>query len=193
MKNLISKFQEKLIISKGNAIFRIAMMFIFIACFIAVIPITFLNFPYHYNYPVFKVAIPAGHYEVAIKITEQGIELNEKQFYEQVSSNDTTFISVDRTGTAIFMVNKNGSSFYYKKATENPLFYNVEKVIITDNTFLVIEKTRSLLAVIFSGIILPLLVLLIFFLLACSAQWKENGYGHDDNGKYVKKFVQVWI
>ena len=193
MKNLISKFQEKLSISKGNAIFRIVLLFCCFACFIAIFPITFLNFPYHYSYPVFKIAIPAGHYEVAMKITEQGIELNEKQFYGQLSSNDTTFISVDRLGTAIFMVNKNGGSFYYKKATENPYFYNVKKVSIANNTFLVIERTRSLLAVIFRGIVLPIFAIFCCLFFALITQFKENGYGYDDNGKYGKKFVEVWI
>ena len=128
-----------------------------------------------------------------MKITEQGIELNEQQFYGQVSENDTTFVWVNGVGVAIFMINKNGSLFYHKKVTENPYFYNVEKVSITNNAFLVIERTRNLPAMIFMGIFVPIFALLSFLYFAFGTQFKQNGYGYNDNGKYEKKFVEVWI
>lgn len=124
MENLISKFQEKLKVSKGNSIFRIFIIVISAVCSVGVILITLFAFPYQYDYPVSKIALSAETItEIAMKISGQGIELSEKQFYKQISSSDTTFVYIENVGFAIFVTNKNGCLFYYKKRNQKPLYF----------------------------------------------------------------------
>lgn len=195
MKKLISKFQEKLNVSKGNAIFRVVMMSIFIACSLATIIIASINFPYRYNCPILSVVIPDGNYVIAKSITEQGIQLEENKFYDQLSLADTIFVSVmGGDGTAIFIVNKKGTSFYYKKKVMIdyfPYFYEIEKVNI-NNKVLSIEKVRSSSSMILGGILLPIVIFFIFLLLLFRTLFKGNGYAYDENGKFREQFLSIW-
>lgn len=195
MKNLISKFQERLSVSKENAIFRIVMMFTFIACFIAIIVVTLINFPYKKSFET-KILVPNRNYEVVVDITEQGIELKEKKFYDQLSLSDTVFVCVKSYGTATFMVNKSGKSFYFKKELTSGNFFDSTydvKNISFDRYILTITQVRSTSSMFGLTIIVPLLLLLLFFLLVFGTQYKEDGYGYNDKGKFEKKYLEVWF
>ena len=194
MKNLISKFQEKLNVSKENAIFRVVMMLVFVVCFIVTIVVTLINFPYHYNYPVTKISVPNGNYEVVVSITRQGIQLTEKQFYDRLSLSDTIFVFVNSYGTAIFMVYKKGMSFYYKKdvVVNNSYFYSIYKISI-DNGVLIVEKARSAHEMFIGAIVRPIFLLLLFLLFAFVTQFKEIGYGYNSEDKLKTKYANVWL
>lgn len=197
MKNLISKFQEKLSVSRENAIFRVVMMFIFVACFIATTVVTLINFPYHYNYPDIKVLVPDRNYEVVLNITEQGIQLTEKQFYDQLSLNDTIFVSVKSYGTATFMVNKKGASFYFKKdLTAGKSYfggtYEIKNISI-NGYILTITQVRSTSEMFWLAIVVPISLLFLFFLFAYGIQYKRIGYGYGKDGKFETQYVEVWF
>jgi hypothetical protein len=199
MKNLISKFQEKLNVSKENAIFRVVMMFCFVACLIAMIVLTVINFPYDRNYPTISIAVPNSNYQVVKNITEQGVQmLDDNQFYGKLSVEDTVFVSVGSSGMAMFMFNKNGTTFYYKKEIKTGFdsyvshSYKIEKIKV-DNNILSIEKVRSAPKVFRDMIALPGLLSLLFFLFAYRTTFRKNGYGYNNNGKFGTKFLEVWI
>lgn len=195
MKNLISKFQERLSVSRENAIFRVVMMFTFIACFIAIIVVTLINFPYKKSFET-KILIPNRNYEVVVDITEQGIELKEKKFYDQLSLNDTVFVCVKSYGTATFMVNKSGKSFYFKKELTSGNFfdstYNVKNISF-DRCILTVTNVRSTSKMLGLTIVVPFLLLLLFFLFAFGTQYKKTGYGYGEDHKFGAKFVNVWL
>ncbi len=193
MKKLISMFQERLDVSKQNAITRVILFLTLILCFAATIVITVWIFPYHSSYPTSNIKLPAGNYEVAMKISEQGIQLNEKQFYQKTSSvSDTIFIFVFNNGNATFMTNINRTIFYCKRQiAEIPFFYEAKNVEFK-NGILTFEEIRSTTAMILAGIILPFLFLLVLSGLILNTESKKDGYGYNDKHKFEQKYKEVF-
>lgn len=197
MKNLISKIQKELEVSKGNAIFRVIMMDIFIVTFVAITIITFISFPYHSSQPAVKLTLPHGNYEVVQNISEQGIQLDEKQYYSMLPSNETTFVCVKENGTSIFMFNKNGIPFYYKKNVVEygscfSLSYIISNVSI-DNDVLIAEQKRFNTIMILLHIVIPIVLLFVLSISFVKTQTKDLGLVRNAKGEFRRMHCYVWI
>lgn len=197
MKNLVKLFEKKLSISKGNAIFRIVLIFAFLILSVMFFVSAVLIFPYEKKLPTVKKELPDANYEISFKNnkSEGSILVDKKLFYKTIKPNDAVFVSVDKNGYTTFFVNKWGMNFYYEEKlfVENffTLSYEVAGVKLVDN-FLILEITRKTGLMIVINIIIPFLIVCIFLLFSLKIMSRKIGYGYDQDGMFCEQFSSIF-
>lgn len=180
---LVPKFQERLNVSKANAIWRAIGFFSLVACSVATIAVVFTFFPYAASFTEEVPLLPGNHIQVQ-KILDGEVLVNKTQFLQTAEGN-TTFVSSEEK-TIVYMAKVAGVSYRYDQTVPLRYGYFVSSWQI-QNGIVVREINRSKGMMIVTYVVIPMVVLFILFVLSLKVQLKYiSGYGRD------AVYRQVW-
>jgi len=166
---LVEKFQERLQVSRKNAIWRVLGFFFFVTCAIATIAIVFVIFPYTAKFTEEIPLLPGGSYVKVEKVLKADVLVNQSLFLRMAEGNPA-FISFGEKFIS-YVVKVAGVSFRYDQDICSYGGYFVSSQQIKGET-LTREVRRDTLRMIVFYIILPLLFLYLFYLLMGQTQLK---------------------
>lgn len=173
--SLVQKFEEKLEVSRKNAIMRIAVLFFLILCFFAAIAYGVMNFPYAGGYAETVDLIPGNPVEVQ-KILDGEVMVGKPQFLAAVGRN-TTFVALG-DDTIVYMAKSAGISYRYVQDVPLKRFYFLSSQQIQDGK-VVREIHRNMADTIVSSFFfLFLLFALLVFMIFTQTKHK-SGWGSD--------------
>ena len=107
---LIPKFQERLGVSRANAVWRVIGFLFLSACFVATIALVVIVFPYTAGFTEKIPLLPGDHTQVQ-KILAGEVLVNRAQFL-QIAEGNTTFVALG-TETIFYMTKVAGVSYRY--------------------------------------------------------------------------------
>lgn len=173
-KGLISKFQERLEISREEATLRISAIFLIFLFFWVIVFFFIYTLPLNQKREADRIVLKEAKYQSVSEISERGIFLEEDQFNKLISLKDTVFVSFlgEDRGKIIFLVKKNGFSFLQKKDVKKILFYSKDRIIVQDNSIVVaVERDWPCLIL---GFLFFVFALFVFLNAGWSLQIRED-------------------
>ncbi len=174
---LVPKFQERLEVSRANAIWRVIGFLFLSACFVVVIVLAATFFPYTASFTEEVSLLPGNHIQVE-EILDGEVLLNGAQFLE-IAQGNTIFVSLGEK-TITYMAKVAGVSYRYDQVVPLRWNYFVSSQKIQQNEILVREINRNVGVMIIVHIIIPLIALAMLFVLRVCIQGKRvSGQGRD--------------
>lgn len=177
--SLVAKFQKELDVPKGEAIFRVIMFLLLLACFVAVVVLIFVYFPYTGTFTQKVPLLPGDHVEVK-KILDGEVLLSRDQFLKKAKGNKVFVAFEDGTErinkSIIYMTKTEGMTYRYDQPLPNIGICDRVASRSFKNGMAFRKISRDVVFVIVIFIIMPLLILVILLLLIHSTQRKKKGY-----------------
>ena len=139
-KGLVAKFENKLCITKANAIIRIFFFFLFWSCIVATVVIVGTVFPATQT-KTKKIDLPASKYVQIPAVPEETTPLTKDDFFK-LSQEKTLFSLED--GNFIFLKNHEDIIFSYcMDLSSGEPFYKVSLVKEIGNNFFIVKIDRG--------------------------------------------------
>lgn len=166
-KGLVAKFENKLRITKINAIVRIFFLFFNLASIIGVIFVAFYFFPHDHDIvKVQKVELPLGNYVVLKNFPVKNLEIDKKDF-EMFNPKDTVFVSFGFSSLYLCLKSKEVQNlfFCYKKKILGIPFYTLRNILnVSKNSVLVLNERSAGTSWSFAGGSLAIIGCLLMFI-----------------------------
>ena len=109
---LVEKFQEKLEVSRKEAVARVIVFTVLSLCCLAVIAIVAIGFPYAGSYNETVALLPGDHVQVK-EILDGEVLVDEAKFL-QVAKGNTTFVELGEE-TIVYLTKVAGVSYRYEQ------------------------------------------------------------------------------
>lgn len=176
---LVSKFQERLEVSKANAIWRVIGLLIILACAVAVVMVAAIGFPYASSFTDEIPLLPGNHIQVS-KILDGEVLVSKAQFLQTAVGN-MTFISLEKHQeqyTIVYMAKVAGVSYRYEQ--DAPVRYNyVVPNQQIQNGRLIREIDRNTAGMIWTNILLPIFALFVLFIFFVCVETRKISYDRE--------------
>ena len=144
MKRLVSKFQQRLGISRGEAIRRVTIFCFFGVAFVAIIALAILFAPYH-GFTEKTPLLPGDHILVE-KILDGDCLVSEADWL-RLAEGSTTFVS-GKVGAIVYMTKVDGIVYRYDQAIPDYFRYRIASQKVSDGMFVRELVAYKLIAVV---------------------------------------------
>ena len=166
---LVPKFQERLDVSKANAIWRVIGFIFLTVCFVATIAVAATFFPYAASFTEEVALLPGNHVQVQ-QILDGEVLVDRAQFLE-IAKGNTTFVAPGEKAI-VYMAKVAGVSYRYDQTVHLRYGYSVSSQGI-QNGMVIREINRSTGLMICFNLVLPLLILFFLFIFIIFTQTKK--------------------
>lgn len=178
---LIQKFEERLEVSRNNAVFRVFAFLVCCALFVAVLAFAALNFPYAGAYTEKVALLPGNH--IQVKEILDGEVLVDKENFLRIAAKNESFVALGDKAI-VYMTKPAGVSYRYNQLIplRNDYFVSSQKI---EDGMAVREIKRSLGMTVYE-VFLGLIVLFVLFVLGVYTQTRQvSGWGSSATYKNV--------